>query len=73
MAAGRNGPAYSMSAITLVDSQLLRQLETMLIKYGQADALGDTRRQLEHKKAINALATELLRRGYNLPYIRTIK
>jgi hypothetical protein len=61
-----------MSAITLKDDQLLFQLEKMLVKYGQAEALGDTRRRLEHKKSINTLAEELLRRGYTYPYIRTI-
>jgi hypothetical protein len=61
-----------MSAITLPDDKLLFQLEKMLVKYGQAEALGDTRRRLEHKKAINHLVEELLRRGYNYPYIRKI-
>lgn len=61
-----------MSVNTLRDDQLLSQLETMLTKYGHADASGDTRRRLEHKKAINHLVEELLRRGYSYPYIQKI-
>lgn len=62
-----------MSAITLTNADLLAQLENMLVKYGHADALSDYRRRLECKKAINRLVEELLRRGIDLPYVRTIE
>lgn len=61
-----------MSANQLSDDQLLQQFEKMLMKYGQADATGYYRKRLEYKKALNHMAEELLRRGHQIPYVRTI-
>jgi hypothetical protein len=65
-----------MSANTLSKEQLLKQVEILLMKYGHADASGDHRKRLEYKKALNHLAAEFFRRGYDIsdaPYVRTIE